>query len=99
VPPGAWKGVLGLIVDREMPALSREFKDGLRQHIYYLGKHGISNHVSRREFDSIKGAYRHLLGKINYASMVEAKFSSEMRMSFIKLPWPGDSVKDNVDES
>lgn len=96
VPPGARKVVLGLIVDRDMPALSREFKDGLRQHIYYLGKHGISNHVSRREFDSIGGAYRHLLGKINYAHMVDAKFSWEMRESFNSLPWPGETVSDDT---
>jgi RNA-directed DNA polymerase len=89
VPPGARKVVLGLLVDREAPALPREFKDRLRQHIYHLKKHGIDNHVARREFDSIGGAYRYLLGTINYAHMVDAEFAANIRAEFDNLPWPG----------
>lgn len=89
IPPGARKVVLGLLVDRQIPALPREFKEKLRQHLYHLGSKGIDCHVARREFDSVGGAYRYLLGTINYANMVDAEFAAEMRTRFEKLPWPG----------
>lgn len=89
IPPGARKVVLGLLVDRQAPNLPREFKDRLRQHIHYLKKFGIQNHVARREFDSVGGAYRHLLGLINYANMVDEEFAERLRTELQSLPWPG----------
>ena len=40
VPPGSRKLVLGLQVEGDVSRLTREFKDKLRQHLYYLEKHG-----------------------------------------------------------
>jgi len=91
VPPGARKVVLGLLVDRDSPALSREFKDSLRMHLFFLLKdNGIENHAATRGFDSIGGLYRHILGTINYAKMVDEDFSIEMRELFYKVPWPSE---------
>jgi len=89
VPPGARKVVLGLLVDRVVPALPREFKDKLRQHLYYLKKHGVENHIERRKFDSAGGAYRHILGLINFANMVDAEFAEKMKAELNSLPWLG----------
>jgi RNA-directed DNA polymerase len=91
VPPGARKIVLGLLVDRDTPNLPREFKDRMRQHLYYLKNHGIQQHIARREFDSVGGAYRHLLGLINYANMVDSEYAEKLRTEFDSLPWPGVS--------
>jgi len=91
VPPGARKVVLGLLVDRSTPTLPREFKDRVRQHLHYLKKYGIQQHVIRREFDSVGGAYRYLLGLINYANMVDANWAMKLRSEFDSLPWPGTS--------
>lgn len=91
VPPGARKVVLGLLAHGNLPTLSKDFKANLRQHIYYLQKHGIENHVQKRDFDSIGGLYRHLLGLINFANMVEPIYASKIRNSFDALPWPGQA--------
>ena len=90
VPPGARKIVLGLLVDRATPALTREFKDKIRQHLFYLLKpNGLQQHLGVRGFDSIGGLYRHLLGLINYANMVDPVFSEKMKIEFDKVAWPG----------
>lgn len=89
IPPGARKVVLGLLVDRSMPNLSREFKDKLRQHLYYLKKYGIDSHIARREFDSVGGAYRYLSGLINYANMVDSEYAKKVKAEFDGIPWPG----------
>lgn len=90
VPPGARKIVLGLLVDREYPNLTRDFKDNLRQHLYYIETLGIEEHMRRREFDSIGGLYRHILGLINYANLVDPAYSHKMKQKFKSLPWPGE---------
>lgn len=89
VPPGAKKVVLGLLVDGDHPNLTKEFKDKVRQHLFYLGKFGIQNHVVRREFDSAGGLYRHLLGLINFANMVDSLYAETVKAAFDQLPWVG----------
>lgn len=78
IPPGARKIVLGLLVDGDMPRLSRSFKDRIRQHLYYLEKFGPDQHVSRRSFDSVGGFFRHLKGLIDFANMVEPQYAREV---------------------
>lgn len=77
IPPGARKIVLGLLVDGDMPRLSRPFKDKIRQHLYYLEKFGPDKHVSMRGFDSVGGFFRHLKGLIDFAHMVEPQYARE----------------------
>src|SRR5947209_7997371 len=38
-PPGARKIVLGLVVDRDGPRLTRQFRERLELHIFHLEKH------------------------------------------------------------
>lgn len=74
-PPGAKKLVLGLLVDTAKPKLCREFKDRLRQHIYYIERFGIEDHAHRRAFDTIAGLIRHIKGLLDFAYMVEPTYS------------------------
>lgn len=82
IPPGARKIVLGLLVDGDLPRLSRSFKDRIRQHLYYLEKFGPDQHVSKRDFDSIGGFFRHLKGLIDFAHMIEPQYA---RDAYVRL--------------
>ncbi|MEO5655101.1 MAG: reverse transcriptase family protein [Nitrosospira sp.] len=77
IPPSARKIVLGLLVDGDVPRLSRTFKDRIRQHLYYLEKFGPDQHVSKRGFDSVGGFFRHLKGLIDFAHMIEPQYARD----------------------
>lgn len=87
VHPGARRVVLGLLVDGDAPRLTREFRDRIRQHLYYLEKHGISAHVKARAFESAGGLYRHLRGLIDYAKSVDPTYSAPLLKRLEALPW------------
>ena len=89
IPPGARKVVLGLLVDGDVPRLSREFRDRMRQHLYYLETLGIQTHVDARGFDSVGGFYRHFGGLIDYANMVNPQYAAAIKARFTSLPWTG----------
>lgn len=95
IPPGARKVVLGLLVDGTKPKLTREFRDGLRQHLYYLEKLGPEAHRKARNFDTVTGLYRHVRGLIDYAKSVDEPFFDEMRTKFEAVAWSLDSPADD----
>lgn len=82
IPPGARKVVLGLLVDGDVPRLTRPFKDRIRQHLYYLEKLGPDQHVTARGFDSVGGFFRHLRGLIDFAHMVEPQYAHHAYVKF-----------------
>ena len=88
IPPGSKKIVLGLNVDGAVPRLQKEFKDRLRQHLYYLEKLGPIEHANRREFDSVWGMKCHIKGLIDYANMIEPEYSMLCLEKFEKFEWP-----------
>lgn len=88
VPVGAKKIVLGLNVDGTTPRLQKEYKDKIRQHLYYLKKVGPAEHILVRGFDSIWGFKSHLRGMIDYANMVEPEYASKMLIEFNEVEWP-----------
>ncbi len=88
VPPGARKVVLGLLVDGSRPALSREFRMNLRQHLYYLDKYGPVEHAKARNFDTIWGMRRHIRGLIDFATMVDCPYGMEILHRFEAICWP-----------
>lgn len=94
VPPGARKVVLGLLVDDEAPRLTREFRDRLRQHLYYLEKLGPEAHRAARRFDTVSGLYRHVRGLIDFANSVDAIFAAAMRAKFDAVSWSLDMADD-----
>jgi RNA-directed DNA polymerase len=88
VPVGAKKIVLGLNVDGSAPRLQKEFKDRIRQHLYFLKKVGPVDHVLARGFDSIWGFKSHLRGMIDYAKMIEPQYAEKMLEEFNSIDWP-----------
>jgi len=88
VPPGARKVVLGLLVDGASPRLSREFKNKLRQHLYFLESVGPFKHASVREFESVGGLYRHVRGLIDFSNMIEPVYAAELLRRFLAIAWP-----------
>lgn len=77
-PPGAKKLVLGLLVDAASPKLDRNFKDRLRQHIYYIQRFGVESHARSRAFDTTAGFIRHLKGLLDFAYMVEPNYALDL---------------------
>ena len=88
IPPRSKKIILGLNVDGAVPRLQKEFKDRLRQHLYYLEKLGPIEHANRREFDSVWGMKCHIKGLIDYANMIEPEYSMLCLEKFEKFEWP-----------
>ncbi|AVS87574.1 RNA-directed DNA polymerase [Paracidovorax avenae] len=88
VHPGARKVVLGLLVDGDAPRLTRQFRDKIRQHLYYLEKNGIKAHVEARAFESIGGMYRYLRGLIDYAKSIDSAYAAPLLRRLEALPWP-----------
>lgn len=88
VPPGSRKVVLGLLVDGSEPALSRDFRMNLRQHLYFLDKYGPVEHAKSRNFDTIWGMRRHIRGLIDFATMVDRSYGTEILRRFEAIHWP-----------
>lgn len=90
VPPGARKVVLGLLVDGALPRLTQEFRDRLRQHLYYLEKLGPEAHRAARGFDTVSGLYRHVRGLIDFAQSIDPPFATKMRAKLEAVSWSLD---------
>lgn len=88
IPPNSKKIILGLNVDGAEPRLQKEYKDKIRQHLYYIEKLGVSEHVTNRGFDSIWGFKSHLKGMIDYANMIEPSYSKRCLQRFLAIDWP-----------
>jgi RNA-directed DNA polymerase len=88
VPPGARKIVLGLLVDGDVPRLSRDFRQALEQHLYYIEKFGPVRHAEKRRFKSISAMRRHLHGLISYAASVDSEFGQKCLHRFLSIDWP-----------
>jgi RNA-directed DNA polymerase len=88
VPPGGRKVVLGLLVDGDVPRLTKDFRSLLRQHLHYLEKYGPMQHASARGFDSVWGMHRHIRGLIDFAKMVDCKYANALLDRFNKINWP-----------
>jgi RNA-directed DNA polymerase len=88
-PPGARKVVLGLLVDRETPRLTREFKAIIRQHLYYLRKSNVGPvaHAIRQGGATAHGLQRHLLGLIQYARQIEPAYGNARLAEFDMVNW------------
>lgn len=88
IPVGAKKIVLGLNVDGTTPRLQKEYKNRIRQHLYYLKKVGPVEHVLARGFDSVWGFKAHLRGMIDYANMIEPEYAKDRLDEFNAIDWP-----------
>jgi RNA-directed DNA polymerase len=78
IPPGARKIVLGLLVDGDVPKLSREFRSKLRMHFFYMNRADIGPvlHAKNRGFDSVMGLKNHIEGLIAYSRQIDPIYAS-----------------------
>ncbi|PZO55808.1 MAG: RNA-directed DNA polymerase [Alphaproteobacteria bacterium] len=90
VPPGARKVVLGLLVDRQVPRLTKAFRARMRRHLYFLShpQHGPVKHAAALGFASVYGLRNHVSGLIAYAQQVDANFAADAWGKFDAIVWP-----------
>jgi RNA-directed DNA polymerase len=88
-PPGARKILLGVLIDREQPRLSKEFRNNIETHLYALThpKIGASAHRRRRGFASIIGMRKHLAGLIAFAHQVDKSYAKNLYTTFNRVDW------------
>lgn len=88
-PPGARKVVLGLLVDRETPHLTREFKATIRKHLHYLllNDQGPTEHAKRNGGATTYGVKRHVLGLIQHARQIDPPYGNARLAEFNKIKW------------
>lgn len=88
--PGARKVVLGLLVDRDEPRLTREFRSNIETHLHYLERPDVGPvaHASARKFDSIIGLQNHLLGLIAFAGQIDPTYGDALKSRIRAIVWP-----------
>lgn len=91
IPPGARKVLLGVLVDRGEPHLTRAFRDNIETHLYALTspKIGPSAHKERRGFASTIGMRRHIEGLIAFASQVDRHYGASLYQQLNAVDWDG----------
>jgi hypothetical protein len=87
-PPGSRKVVLGLLVDGNSPRLTKEFKDRIRMHLYFVMKFGAIEHQRKRGFVSVRSLRNHIEGLISFAGHIEPTFAQEARIKLSSVAWP-----------
>jgi RNA-directed DNA polymerase len=68
---GGRKIVTGLSVDGDVLRLPRDYKDEIRQELFYLEKHGLESHCSRTGHKNHFSYLLRLAGRIRYAISIE----------------------------
>ncbi|MBB6247735.1 hypothetical protein HDE80_002792 [Rhodanobacter sp. A1T4] len=89
-PPGSRKVLLGLNANSVQPRLSRELRDRLLRHRYFLlhPQIGPAKHAKRLGFDSTIGFKNHLFGLVAYAAQVEPGFAMVLKEDLAQISWP-----------
>lgn len=87
--PGARKIVLGLLVDRDKPRLTRDFRARLETHIHYIERKDVGPvlHARFRGFDSVIGFQNHLLGLIAFAGQVDQTYAKVLMHRMRQVDW------------
>ena len=88
--PGSRKLVLGLLVDGQAPRLTREFREKMRQHLYYLSAEGAgpSAHARHLGFAAIRGLKNHVYGLAMFARQIELAYGEECLKRLNMVEWP-----------
>lgn len=87
--PGSKKVVLGLLVDGDIPRLSREAYRRIDRHLYAAQKFGVIATAEHEHFDSPFGFYNHLSGLVAYVKDVDNIRWKDLyaRLSKLTIPW------------
>lgn len=88
--PGARKIVLGLLVDRDKPRLTREFRTNIETHLHYLERPDVGpvGHAEAREFDSVIGLRNHLEGLVAFARQIDRLYGDRLMVRLRAIVWP-----------
>jgi RNA-directed DNA polymerase len=88
-PPRARKVMLGVLVDRERPRLTRSFRNNLETHLYALTspKIGAGAHMRNRGFASRIGMQRHVAGLLAFAHQVDKEYAAKQYRLFNTIDW------------
>jgi len=88
--PGARKVVLGLLVDRDEPRLTKEFRSNIETHLHYMERADVGPvaHANARKFDSIIGLQNHLFGLIAFARQIDRAYGDELKSRIRAIAWP-----------
>ncbi len=91
LPPRARKLMLGVLVDRERPRLTRSFRDNLETHLYALTspKIGARAHMKVRGFASRIGMQRHVSGLLAFAHQIDQEYAAKQYRRFNAVNWDG----------
>jgi RNA-directed DNA polymerase len=89
VPPRARKVMLGVLIDRERPRLTRSLRNNLETHLYALTspKIGPRAHMRRRVFASRIGMQRHVAGLLAFAHQVDRGYAAKQYRLFNAINW------------
>lgn len=90
--PGSKKMVLGLLVDGEVPRLSKEIFKRIDRHLHAAAKYGISEVAQHEKFDSPIGFYNHLSGLIAFVKDVDRVRWEAFHSRFSSLQSPLNST-------
>jgi len=88
IPPGARKIITGLTVNDDEPKLTKEFRENIENHLYFIKRYGLSGHCERRGFKSLIGFKHHLQGLIAFAFSIDEKVGSKYYYEFDTIEWP-----------
>lgn len=69
--PGSKKTVLGLLVDGEVPRLSKEIRNRIDRHLHASLKYGLKETAAHEGFDSAYGFFNHLSGLLAFVKDVD----------------------------
>jgi len=88
-PPRARKLMLGVLIDRERPRLTRSFRNNLETHLYALTseKVGARAHMQKRGFASRIGMQRHVTGLLAFAHQVDRSYAAKQYRLFNAIDW------------
>lgn len=89
VPPGARKILLGVLVDRSVPHLTRAFRNNIETHLYALThpEIGPTGHRKTRGFASTIGMKRHVEGLIAFAHQIDPAYAARLYEGLNRVDW------------
>lgn len=90
--PGARKTVLGLLVDGEVPKLTKCFRQRIDRLMYSIKKYGIEAVVSYDKFDSVYGFLNHLSGLMAFVHDVDENLWRSLYPQFTAIRSSLDDV-------
>lgn len=86
--PGARRIVLGLLVDGDVPRISKDTYKRIDRLLYATGKFGLEATAAHEKFDSAYGFYNHLGGLVAYVKDVDQARSLEFSELFSRIEQP-----------